>query len=260
MLTIIVPVFNEEEVILNTCIELFALTEELKSEKGIEVIFIDDGSTDNTNILLQQAIQNANVPVKVVVFERNYGKSAALTEGFKRAKGDVIITMDADGQDDPKEIKKLLDKFQQKKVDVICGYRKKRKDKLTKILVSKAYNWLNRIVFGLQVHDSGCGLKLYKRVILSELKLKEGQHRFILAILKYRGAKIDEVEVEHRKRGGGKSKYGIRRIPKGIKDLIELKIELRKKRKTRECKEKNKVEVKIKEVIHNSVRFVSVLE
>jgi len=212
MISIIVPVYNEEK---NVSILYENLMDVI--ERDYEIIFVDDGSTDNTFNELQK-LHEKNKKVKIIKFRKNFGQSAALKAGFDYSKGDIIITMDADLQNDPHDIPKLLEKI--KDYDCISGWRHDRKDSVFKKIPSKISNWLHRKLTGVDIHDSGCTLKAYKKEAIKNLELYGETHRYIPAMLSWQGYKIGEVKVTHHKRKYGKTKYNYTRFPKGLLDLL----------------------------------------
>jgi len=218
-ISIVIPLYNEEE-----NIEL--LHEKLKKtldslNKEYEILFIDDGSTDKTLSILEE-IQARDKSVLVLSLRRNFGQTAAFAAGFDFARGDVIITMDGDLQNDPADIPKLLEFI--KDNDLVSGWRKKRKDPfLTRRLPSRIANWLISNVTGVKLHDYGCSLKAYRRDVIKNLKLYGEMHRFIPAVASWYGVRIAEVETVHYPRLRGSSKYGISRTIKVVLDLITVK-------------------------------------
>ncbi len=219
-ISIVIPVYNEEENIERVYREI---VEVLENEKlNGEIIFVNDGSVDKTEEILN-SIADRDKRVKVIHFRRNFGQTAAIMAGFELAESDIIITMDGDGQDDPKEIPKLLAKLNEG-YDLVSGWRYKRKDNfLKRVLPSKIANWIISKVTGVELHDYGCSLKAYRKEIVKNLVLYGEQHRFIPAIASEIGAKITEIPVNHRPRIAGKSKYGLSRIFKVILDLMVVK-------------------------------------
>jgi len=186
-----------------------------------EVLFIDDGSTDSTLTLLQD-IQAQDNRVVVLSLRRNFGQTAAFAAGFDYSRGDIIVTMDGDLQNDPNDIPKLIEMM--KDNDLVSGWRKKRKDPfLSRRLPSIMANWLISTVTGVNLHDYGCSLKAYKRDVIKNLKLYGEMHRFIPAVASWYGVRIAEVETTHHPRLRGKSKYGISRTVKVVLDLITVK-------------------------------------
>ena len=217
--SVVIPLYNEEE---NVEVLHERLSETLKS-MGIdyEIIYIDDGSTDKTLQLLE-ALQKGDEKVVVLSLRRNFGQTAAFAAGFDFARGDVVITMDGDLQNDPKDIPRLLELT--KEYDLVSGWRKKRHDTfLTRRLPSLIANWLISKVTGVGLHDYGCSLKAYKLEVVKNLKLYGEMHRFIPAVASWYGVKIAEVETTHHPRLRGKSKYGMSRTIKVLLDLITVK-------------------------------------
>ena len=216
-ISVVIPVFNELE-------SLPDLVEELKLNlnnfKDWEVIFVDDGSSDKSNNWLFK-LSNENDNFKLIQFFRNYGKSAALSEGFKNAKGDYIITMDADLQDDPAEIPNLINKLEEG-WDLVSGWKKNRLDPLNKTLPSKLFNFVTRIVTGIKIHDFNCGLKGYRQSVIKSINIYGGRHRYIPALAGQRKFRVTEIIVNHRERKFGKTKYGGSRIFHGFFDLITI--------------------------------------
>lgn len=217
MISVIVPLCNEEESIHAVYNQI---VKEVKDNK-YEIIFIDDGSTDNSLALLQK-IAEKNPKVRVFSFRKNQGKAEALTLGFQKAEGDYIITLDADLQDKPKEIPKLLNKAKTGAWDLVCGWRKERKDSLQKIIASKVFNFLAALFWGLKLHDYNCGLKLYSKEAAKSLNLYGGMHRFIPLLAYEQGFTVTEVPVEHEKRKYGKSKYGFSKMWKDLPDIFTM--------------------------------------
>jgi glycosyltransferase involved in cell wall biosynthesis len=217
--SIVVPLYNEEE-------NIEPLYKALKSsmDKGgrnYELIFIDDGSTDRTLQFLQQLVRKDST-AKVLSFRRNFGQTAAFAAGFDHAKGDVIVTIDGDMQNDPADIPGLMSLIGE--YDIVSGWRRKRKDSfLIRRLPSMIANWLISTVTGVKLHDYGCSLKAYKADVVKNINLYGEMHRFIPAVASWYGVKIAEVETTHHQRYRGKSKYGISRILRVILDLITVR-------------------------------------
>jgi dolichol-phosphate mannosyltransferase len=185
------------------------------------MIFVDDGSTDGS----WEAIRTfaASDPrVRAIRFRRNFGKAAALDAGFRAARGQQVITLDADLQDDPHEIPRLLEKLGQG-YDVVSGWKKKRNDPWHKVLPSRAFNWLVSRLTRVRLHDHNCGLKCYRREIFDEVRLYGELHRFVPVLAHARGFRVAEIEVNHRPRRFGRSKYGWRRFLRGFLDLLTVK-------------------------------------
>ena len=220
-LSIIIPLLNEEE----SLPELSAWIERMLAENDLsyEVIFIDDGSTDNSWTVIENISQKNNC-FKGIKFQRNYGKSAALNEGFKAAKGDVVITMDADLQDSPDEIPELRKMIIEDGFDIVSGWKKKRYDNtLTKNIPSKIFNAAARLSSGIKLHDFNCGLKAYKRKVVKSIEVFGEMHRYIPVIAKGAGfKKIGEKVVEHRARKYGVTKFGWERFVNGFLDLFTI--------------------------------------
>jgi glycosyltransferase involved in cell wall biosynthesis len=220
-ISIVIPLFNEEE----SLPELITWIERVCAEHGYkhEVIMVDDGSTDNSwQVVTQLAAQFP--AVKGIKFQRNYGKSPALYEGFKAASGDVVITMDADLQDSPDEIPELYNMIIRDGYDLVSGWKKVRYDNaVTKNLPSKLYNAVNRRLSGIKLHDMNCGLKSYKKKVVKSIEVYGEMHRFIPVLAKYAGFhKIGEKVVQHRPRQYGVSKFGWERFINGFLDLLSI--------------------------------------
>ena len=213
----VIPVFNE----IGSLPELVnELNDNLIQYENWEVIFIDDGSSDGTTEWLENLCSNNN-NFKMIQFYRNYGKSAALREGFKAALGKYIITMDADLQDDPKEIKNLIAKLDEG-WDLVSGWKKTRLDPLNKRFPSKLFNMVTRFMTGVKIHDFNCGLKGYKSSVVKTIDVYGGRHRYIPALAGQRKFKVTEIVVNHRSRKFGETKYGGSRIFQGFFDLITI--------------------------------------
>jgi len=218
-LSVVIPVYNEEENIQLLHAKLKEALVILDNE--YEILFVDDGSTDRTLSILEE-IQAGDKHVIVLSLRRNFGQTAAFAAGFDFARGDVIVTMDGDLQNDPADIPKLLERI--KDHDLVSGWRKKRKDPFfTRRLPSIMANWLISKVTGVKLHDYGCSLKAYRRDVIKNLKLYGEMHRFIPAVASWYGVRIAEVETVHHPRMHGKSKYGISRTLKVVLDLITVK-------------------------------------
>ena len=217
-LSIIVPLYNEEE-------SIRPLVNEIKRALGrvdidYEVLFIDDGSQDDSLKHIKE-ISKTDKRFRFISFRKNYGKSAALHTGFKNAKGNAVVTIDADLQDDPQEISNLLKKLDDG-YDLCSGWKKKRKDPLIKKYSSKLFNFITRLISGIKIHDFNCGLKAYRKEVVENVKCYGEMHRYIPVLAKWQGFKITETPVQHRARRYGKTKYGISRFFKGFIDLITV--------------------------------------
>jgi glycosyltransferase involved in cell wall biosynthesis len=220
-LSVVVPLFNEEE----SLPELEAWIKRVVEKEGYdyEIIMIDDGSKDDSWQVVQQlAAQNPNV--RGIKFRRNYGKSAALNEGFAAAKGNVVITMDADLQDSPEEIPELYQMIMEDGYDMVSGWKKKRLDPVfTKNLPSKFYNWTARRMTGIKLHDFNCGLKSYKKPVVKSIEVYGDMHRYIPVLAKWSGFKnIGEKVVQHQERKYGVTKFGLERFIRGPLDLLSI--------------------------------------
>ncbi len=222
MLSIVIPVYNEEESLYSLHSEIQEVLSSLNTP--YEIIFINDGSTDNSLSVLKDIYSNDQSHVRIIDFRRNFGQTAALLAGFQHARGDLVLSLDADGQNDPQDIPLLLNAMTEN-VDVVCGWRHPRHDPFfRKILPSRFSNFLNRKLNHLTIHDSGCTLRLYRIEAVKNLSLMRGEHRFIPAILHHQGFNISEVKVNHRPRSKGKSKYGFNRLFSGFFDLFMIKL------------------------------------
>ena len=220
-ISVVVPLLNEAE----SLPELEAWIHRVMDEHGFsyEIVFVDDGSTDNSWAVIQQ-LSEANPNVKALRFRRNYGKSPALNEGFKVVEGDVVITMDADLQDSPDEIPGLYKMIKEEGYDLVSGWKKVRYDsKLMKNIPSKFFNWTTRRMSGIKLHDFNCGLKAYRNEVVKNIQVYGEMHRYIPVIAKMNGfGHIGEKVVQHQKRKFGKSKFGLSRFIRGYLDLITI--------------------------------------
>ena len=215
-LSILIPVFNEEE-------SLLALFGELKNHfennSALEVIFINDGSSDQSQYLIEKEIPYHS-SWKLINLYRNYGKSVALQSGIDISTGELIATLDADLQDDPKEIINLVDEL--KNFDIIVGWKKNRLDPIEKRIASKVFNFFIRIFSGLKIKDSNSGIKVLKREVAKSLNLYGGRHRYIPLLAHQKSFKVKEIPVNHRERKFGKSKYGAERYKHGFFDFLTI--------------------------------------
>lgn len=221
-ISIIVPLLNEAESIP----ELYKWIERVMKENkfSYEVIFVDDGSTDDSwKIIEELSLQNQDI-VRGIKFRRNYGKSPALYCGFKMAQGDIVVTMDADLQDSPEEIPEMVRMIRQDGLDLVSGWKKKRYDgTLSKNIPSKIYNWTARKVTGIYLHDMNCGLKAYRNEVIKNIEVYGEMHRYIPFLAKNAGFnRIGEKVVHHQARKFGKSKFGLDRFVNGYLDLMTL--------------------------------------
>lgn len=218
--SVVIPVLNEEE----SLPELISQIREgfAKVNRKFEIIFIDDGSTDKTLEIIKNYIKEDN-SIRVFSFRRNLGKSTALTLGFKEAKGDFILTMDADLQDDPSNLEKLIDHQKKGDYDLVSGWRKNRKDSLVKVVNSKFFNnFVIPVLFNVDFKDMNSGLKLYRSNLAKEIKIYGGMHRFIPILTHEMGYSVQEVPITHHTRKYGKSKYKSTKILTDIPDLITM--------------------------------------
>jgi glycosyltransferase involved in cell wall biosynthesis len=218
-LSVVIPVYNEEENVRLLHESLRNALDPLNQE--YELLFVDDGSTDRTLPILEE-IQAQDNKMVVLSLRRNFGQTAAFAAGFDFSRGDVVVTMDGDLQNDPADIPKLLELI--KESDLVSGWRKNRKDPFfSRRLPSMMANWLISKVTGVKLHDYGCSLKAYRRDVIKNLKLYGEMHRFIPAVASWYGVRVSEVETVHHPRMRGKSKYGISRTVKVVLDLITVK-------------------------------------
>jgi glycosyltransferase involved in cell wall biosynthesis len=190
----------------------------MERNRNYEIIFVDDGSTDGSARVITE-LRNRDRRVKLIRFRRNFGKSAALSVGFAQAEGQYVITMDADLQDDPEEISSLIDELK-KGFDLVSGWKKKRKDPITKTIPSRFFNFVTGMMTGIRIHDFNCGLKGYRREVVKEVKVYGELHRYIPVLAHALGFRIGEIPVLHRARKYGKTKFGIGRFWKGFLDLL----------------------------------------
>lgn len=213
-ISVVIPVLNEEGSVANLHQEIETVFK--NNNLNGEIIFVDDGSSDST----VEKLKNLT-PIKIVVFRRNFGQTAAMDAGIKTATGEVIVTMDGDGQNDPADIPRLLDKLE-KGFDVVSGWRKNRKDPWSKKILSRGADKLRKILINDRINDSGCSLKAYKKECFENVDLYGEMHRFIPAILKIQGFRIGEIVVNHRPRLNGQTKYDYKRLIKGFLDAISV--------------------------------------
>ncbi|HEX7042100.1 MAG TPA: glycosyltransferase family 2 protein [Patescibacteria group bacterium] len=218
MISFVIPVYNEEESLPTFYERLTKAAQKIR--ENYEVLFIDDGSTDATLTLLQN-YEKKDKHVKIFSFRKNQGKSEGLTLGFQMAKGDYVVTLDADLQDLPEEVEKLY-KRAKEGYDLVAGWRKDRKDPLKKILSSKLFNFIAKFFWGLDMHDYNCGLKLYAKDAAKSLRLYGGMHRFIPLLVYGQGFNVVEEPVEHSIRLYGKSKYGFSKLWKDLPDILTM--------------------------------------
>ncbi len=220
-LSIVIPLKDEEESLPELCEWIKKVCD--AQGYSYEIILVDDGSTDDSwNVI--ETISRKNASVKGIRFQRNYGKSAALNEGFKATQGEVVITMDADLQDSPDEIPELMRMIREEKFDMVSGWKKKRYDNtLTKNIPSKFFNAVTRQISGIRLHDFNCGLKSYRSKVVKSIEVYGEMHRYIPVLAKWAGfRKIGEKVVEHRARKYGVTKFGWERFVNGFLDLMSI--------------------------------------
>lgn len=215
-ITVVVPLYNEVE-------SLRELHGQIRSALGrmgmrYEIIFVDDGSTDRSFYLLRD-LKRQDRHMKIVRFRRNYGKSAALSVGFDKAQGNIVVTMDADLQDDPSEISSLKRKLDEG-YDLVSGWKKVRRDPLSKTIPSRFFNFITSLLTGIRIHDFNCGLKAYRRDVVKSVKVYGELHRYIPVLAHWEGFRVGEIPVAHRPRKYGKTKFGFGRFWKGFLDLL----------------------------------------
>jgi len=220
MISVVVPVHDEEDSLTGLHGELDAVFAD-SVRVPVEFIFVDDGSRDGSWAVLA-ALASRDHRVRAIRFRRNFGKAAALTAGFLAARGDRVFTLDGDLQDDPAEIPRFLTELE-KGYDVVSGWKKARHDPWHKVYPSRVFNWMVSRVSGCRLHDHNCGFKLYKGEVVREIGIYGELHRFIPVLAHARGFKVAEVEVRHRRRRHGASKYGFSRFLKGFLDLLTVR-------------------------------------
>ncbi|MEE8341214.1 MAG: glycosyltransferase family 2 protein [Candidatus Neomarinimicrobiota bacterium] len=216
-ISVIIPTYNE----MDSLDQLAnSLKKVLPTYQNWEVVFIDDGSTDDSIEIITKIVNN-EPGFKLVQLHRNYGKSAALAEGFKVATGEYIVTMDADLQDDPQEIPNLISKLEEG-YDLVTGWKKDRKDPFSKRIVSKIANFVTGLMTNVKVHDMNCGLKIYRQVVTKSIDIYGGRHRYVPALAAQKRFRVAEIPVKHHRRQYGESKYGGSRLFHGFFDLITI--------------------------------------
>ncbi len=218
VISVVVPLRNEEASLAALLAELRAVLD--PPDEPWEAVFVDDGSTDGSfGTLTRLHAQHDNV--RVVRLRRNFGKAAALAAGFEQAAGDVVVTLDGDGQDDPREIPRLLAKLDEG-FDLVSGWKARRRDPITRRLLSRLFNWVTSRVSGVRLHDMNCGLKAYRGQVARTLNLYGELHRFIPVLAHYEGYRVAELPVNHRARTHGRSRYGLERYLRGFLDLLTV--------------------------------------
>jgi len=218
-ISVVVPVLDESE----TVSELAHRVGEILDGLGrtFEIVFVDDGSTDGTSDRIRVS-HGDDSRIKLVRLRRNFGKAAALCAGFDASSGQLLITMDGDLQDDPNEIPRFLEKLENEGLDLVSGWKRRRKDPASKRLPSRLFNWVTRKFAQVDLHDFNCGYKIYRREVLEEIALYGELHRYIPVLASRKGFSVGEIEVEHHPREHGSSKYGWDRFYKGLIDLITV--------------------------------------
>lgn len=219
MISIVIPVYNERESLDRLHAEIDQAAQ--ASKLDMEICFVDDGSTDDTWSVIRD-LAAKDTRVRGIRFRKNFGKAAALSAGFAAAKGDIVLTLDADLQDDPAEIPRFLAALENGK-DVVSGWKRIRHDPWHKVLPSRIFNFMVSWLTGVKLHDHNCGMKCYRAEVFREIRLYGELHRFIPVLASSRGFKIGEIEIRHRPRQFGGSKYGVRRFLKGFLDLLTVK-------------------------------------
>lgn len=219
-LSVIIPAYNEAESLPELLDQLEATIQ--TNGYTAEILFINDGSTDNTADVLDALSEDSPLTVHVIHFRRNRGKAEALTAGFEKSTGDIVITMDADLQDDPTEIPKFIETLETEEVGLVSGWKYPRKDPLEKRFFSFFFNRITAALTGVKLHDMNCGFKAYRADVVKTLHLYGDLHRYIPILAAAAGYAVGEVKVKHHPRRFGKSKYSFKRIPKGLFDLLSV--------------------------------------
>lgn len=217
-ISVIIPVFNEQDSLPELHRRLTAVLQEMN--RSYEIVFVNDGSTDDSDEVLVELAKN-DVQVRYIEFQKNFGKSAALSAGFKYSSGQFVVTMDSDLQDDPNEIPNLLAKLEEG-YDLVSGWKKKRNDPWTKRLPSKVYNYFTSIFSGIRLHDFNCGLKAYRTAVVKTMSVYGEMHRYLPVIAHQNGFKVTEIPVTHHPRQFGESKFGAARFTRGAFDLMTI--------------------------------------
>jgi len=220
MISVVVPVYNEEE----SLVELHRQLDEVFASGSlgpVEFLFVDDGSRDGSWRVVSE-LARRDPRIRAIRFRRNFGKASALTAGFQAARGDRVFTLDADLQDDPAEIPRFLAMLDDRGLDVVSGWKKTRHDPWHKVYPSRVFNWMVSALTGCVLHDHNCGFKVYRGEVLREVGIYGELHRFVPALAHARGFRVGEMEVHHRPRVHGSSKYGVARFAKGFLDLLTV--------------------------------------
>lgn len=219
MISVVIPVYNEQESLAVLHEELMRVAQ--SANMRFEILFVDDGSGDGSWDVIR-SLSDKHADVHGIRFRRNFGKAAALSAGFAAARGDIIMTLDADLQDDPAEIPRFLAKLDEG-FDVVSGWKQTRLDPWHKVFPSRVFNGMVSWLTGVKLHDHNCGMKCYRADVFREIKLYGELHRFIPVLAAARGFKVSEIAINHRPRKFGYSKYGVRRFVKGFLDLLTVK-------------------------------------
>jgi glycosyltransferase involved in cell wall biosynthesis len=217
-ISIVIPLYNEEQSLPELTKRIYEQLQGIK--KKFEIVFIDDGSTDNSYNVLTQ-LKPEYPQIHIIQFKRNFGKSAALSEGFNTAQGDIVITMDADLQDDPEEIPRLIKELDNG-YDLVSGWKKKRNDPISKTIPSKLFNVATRHLTGIKIHDFNCGLKAYRREVIKAIPVYGELHRYLPVLAHWLGFRVGELVVKHHARQHGYSKFGVKRFFNGFFDLLTV--------------------------------------
>lgn len=216
--SIVIPFLDEEDSLAELTEKIVSQMEQL--QKTYEILFIDDGSMDNSfQVILN--LKKTYSAIRIIQFRKNFGKSAALSEGFKRTLGEIVITMDADLQDDPTEIPHLIAKVDEG-FDLVSGWKKERHDPLGKTVPSKLFNLTTRKLTGIKIHDFNCGLKAYRKEVIKAIPIYGELHRYLPVLAHWQGFKVGEIVVQHHARKFGVSKFGVRRFFSGFFDLMTV--------------------------------------
>lgn len=218
-ISVVIPSYNEEDSLKPLAVELRKVFNQMP-DYDFEVIIVDDGSTDNSLRILNE-IRREDERFKFISFQKNYGKSAALSVGFKYATGDLIVTMDADLQDDPNEIPNLVKKIDEG-YDLVSGWKKIRFDPFIKKYSSRVFNFVTSLMTGIKIHDFNCGLKIYRKEVAQSIKVYGEMHRYLPVLAHWNGFRVGEIVVKHHPRRYGKTKFGASRFLKGFLDLITI--------------------------------------
>lgn len=221
-ISFVIPLYNEEANILPLCEQLLAVIHRDFKNWVYEIIFVDDGSKDKSRDKILECVQQDSCIVGIQL-RRNYGQSIALDAGFQKASWDIIVSLDGDLQNDPNDIKKLYNKLESEQLDIVAGWRKSRKDPLWMLIITWFAKYLRRFLINDGVHDSGCTLRVYRREVIRDLYLWWEMHRYIIAISKINGYKVGELEVHHRPRIAGNTKYTWKKSIRGTIDLIYIR-------------------------------------